>query len=162
MILEIWWQFLTNQRRVSVQNNFWIVFLHLLSNRKNYPYVFSASAAEKVLSIVKYFHGFDITYPSSNFIAPLFMDRFTNHTQKMKFSIEDLVTLTKKILNGKLHFLCKVTKRLRGGTLNKTYTTTRLILLQVNTKTWRSTKNPVSANLGASKVSMGAVLFAQN
>ena len=30
-------------------------------------------------------------------------------TQKMKFSIEDLVTFTKEVLNGKLYLVCIVT-----------------------------------------------------
>ena len=30
-------------------------------------------------------------------------------TQKMKFSIEDLVTFTKEVLNGKLYLVCSVT-----------------------------------------------------
>ena len=36
--------------------------------------------------------------------------RDTIIAQKMKHSIEDFVTFTEEILNGKLHFLCSVSK----------------------------------------------------
>ena len=37
-----------------------------------------------------------------------FITQITDTAQKMKFYIEDLVTFTEEILNGKLHFLCSM------------------------------------------------------
>ena len=42
-------------------------------------------------------------------------DLKTYTVQKMKFSIEDLVTFTEEILNGKLHFLCSVSTEVQPG-----------------------------------------------
>ena len=37
---------------------------------------------------------------------------YSSTTQKMKFSMKDLVTFTEEIVNGKFHFLCNATDAL--------------------------------------------------